>query len=241
MTQETFTLLELSEPSNTMNSTIGVPVLNCLIATSFSIPPFLYYATKAKMLTNIGIADERDAPSSLNVGGVAMNAIKQRGADILELMRMNQVSIPSYASSYVQAQILGNLLNDLRAEDCDVKNFRKKASVSLCITRAKKNVTIPLYLLERLTTLVQSETTARRLIHELTYQVSQTLTQKNLLDEQRNIIGEAGNSSWSRKVHNMAFLELLKHSGIDEISGTINMFNVKMIRERELETQKQDK
>lgn len=236
---ETFTLEDLANPMNDMPSTLVLSIsLRAGDGKSFSMPPFLYYAVKAKLLAQLKCKTEEQALKERNITikDEAIKLIRGRAANLFSQIRLNNIDIKKYASSHIQAQILGDILNDVQEED--YSELSKRPAISLCVTRAKKNVTVQPYLMDRLTDYFHLERSARRFIHELTVQVKGVLEENDALDEKRAIIGEAGNASWSRKVQNKAFLYLLENSDLPELQKRPSILTVEITRDRNLEIEK---
>jgi 23S rRNA maturation mini-RNase III len=236
---EKFTLEDLANPLNDMPSTLVLSIsLKARDGKSFSMPPFLYYSVKAKLLSRLNCKSEDQAMKerNINIKDEAIRMIRSRAANFFSQVRLKNIDISKYASSQIQAQILGDILNDIQEDD--YSDITKRPAISLCITRAKKNVTIQPYLMDRLSEYFQLERNARRFIHELTVQVKSTLELNGALDERRKILGDAGNSSWSRKVQNKAFLHLIKNSDIKELHKKNGILNVEINRDRKLEIDK---
>ena len=202
------------------------------------MPPFLYYAVKAKLLSRLNCKSEAQALSERNISikDEAIKLIRGRAANFFSQVRLNNIDVSKYASSHIQAQILGDILNDIQEED--YSELSKRPAISLCVTRAKKNVTVQPYLMDRLSDYFHLERNARRFIHELTVQVKEVLEENKALDEKRAIIGAAGNASWSRKVQNKAFLYLLENSDVAELHKRQSILKVELSRDRNLEIEK---
>jgi 23S rRNA maturation mini-RNase III len=235
----TFTLEDLANPNNDMPSTLVLSIsLKARDGKSFSMPPFLYYAVKAKLLSRLNCKSEEQAMKdrNINIKDEAIRLIRNRASNFFSQVRLKNIDVSKYASSHIQAQILGDILNDIKEDD--YSEIMKRPAISLCVTRAKKNVTVQPFLMDRLSDYFQLERNARRFIHELTVQVKSELEQNNALDEKRKILGIAGNSSWSRKVQNKAFLHLIKNSDIKELHKKQSILNVELNRDRKLEIDK---
>lgn len=236
---ETFTLEDLANPMNDIPSTLVLSIsLKARDGKSFSMPPFLYYAVKAKLLSRLNCKSEAQALSERNISikDEAIKLIRGRAANFFSQIRLNNIDVSKYASSHIQAQILGDILNDIQEED--YSELSKRPAISLCVTRAKKNVTVQPYLMDRLSDYFHLERNARRFIHELTVQVKEVLEENKALDEKRAIIGAAGNASWSRKVQNKAFLYLLENSDVAELHKRQSILKVELSRDRNLEIEK---
>ncbi|MBD78118.1 MAG: hypothetical protein CL840_04110 [Crocinitomicaceae bacterium] len=236
---ETFTLEDLANPMNDIPSTLVLSIsLKARDGKSFSMPPFLYYAVKAKLLSRLNCKSEAQALSERNISikDEAIKLIRGRAANFFSQVRLNNIDVSKYASSHIQAQILGDILNDIQEED--YSELSKRPAISLCVTRAKKNVTVQPYLMDRLSDYFHLERNARRFIHELTVQVKEVLEENKALDEKRAIIGAAGNASWSRKVQNKAFLYLLENSDVAELHKRQSILKVELSRDRNLEIEK---
>ena len=236
---ETFTLEDLANPMNDIPSTLVLSIsLKARDGKSFSMPPFLYYAVKAKLLSRLNCKSEAQALSERNISikDEAIKLIRGRAANFFSQVRLNNIDVSKYASSHIQAQILGDILNDIQEED--YSELSKRPAISLCVTRAKKNVTVQPYLMDRLSDYFHLERNARRFIHELTVQVKEVLEENKALDEKRAIIVAAGNASWSRKVQNKAFLYLLENSDVAELHKRQSILKVELSRDRNLEIEK---
>lgn len=186
---DTFTLEDLANPTNDMPSTLVLSIsLKARDGKSFSMPPFLYYAVKAKLLSRLNCKSEDQAMKdrNINIKDEAIRMIRSRASNFFSQVRLKNIDVSKYASSHIQAQILGDILNDIQEEN--YSDITKRPAISLCVTRAKKNVTIQPYLMDRLSEYFQLERNARRFIHELTVQVKSHLESNGALDEKEKYL-----------------------------------------------------
>lgn len=233
---ETFTLEQLASPTSPLGSTITFSVSMKMGGTkSFSCPPFLYYALKAKALSQSGKVNEASL-SEKDVQAIKFisKSIRSLAKEIYLDVASQDVDMERHMSTYLQDIFLSKLLNEPMG---GYQLEAVKPAVQINAMRAKKNISIPYYLMRRLETLLGSSLSARSFIIKTAVDVRADLEKSGSLDEGK-LIGDAANSSWSRKVHNLIMLHLVKMSPIATADFPVSIFDVKLVREKKRETRK---
>lgn len=218
------TLRDIAETDSPVRSTIS---LNGTNAISFSFPTILLYALKAKELSNLGQVTEKENDA---VSAKVMQTIKTRGK------KAYTASITSpdgkKVSAAVQSSLLNLVLGDTEDENLELS---ENPAISINATRAKKNVTIPHYLMAHLTRCLGNEKAARRFIHETMFEIKLSLIENGGVNSRGKLIGDAAKTSWARKLHNHVILYLIEMSDIKETHKSPSIFDVKMIHEEKHE------
>jgi hypothetical protein len=230
-----FTLNELVDPRSGIGSTIAMAAsMKAGVSRSFSIPPFLFYAMKAKMLAGLRVENEEDAlkHAHVNVHDATLKSIRDAAKQVYSDLDFRGINTKRYTSTLIQDHLLRRLMGESIPA---VGKYEKRKAISINASRIGKNVTIPAYLMDALIDVVGNKTSARTMIHETVKQIRHTLEAEDLLDEQRNILGTAGNASWSRKVHNILLMNLLQMSGIKEMRTLPRLAEIKLVRAASLE------
>jgi hypothetical protein len=233
---KTFTLRDLSEPTNELGSTLTLGVSMKLgTAKTFSLPPYLYYALKAKTLSAFGVSNEAQtkAEGFLDVSTAITQDIRNIAKQTYHDLDLHNITLTNYISTAIQGKILQRILGEPEPK---ITDYKKNQAISINATRSKKNITIPWYLMQKLTQALGSEKSARLMVHQLAFQVKETLEEKGALNERGSLTGDAANASWSRKVHNLLFMHIIELSKIKELSNTPCIFDVSLTREANLET-----
>jgi hypothetical protein len=234
--KNTYTLEELASPASPLSSTATISVsISGEKANSFSLPPILYYIGKAKMLSRMGVKNEQEAiqSGSLNFQRTLVDELREIAKSVYRDIRRQNADMENYASAAIQERILSTFFGENISADCEMI---KRQAEPINASKSKKNITIPYYLYSRLIELFGSEPAARQQIHNLTYSIKCRLQESNHLDGAGKTTGDAAKTSWSRKVHNELFIELLKMSDIPEIHMNPSVFDVQMVQDKKLET-----
>lgn len=198
---------EVCDPCSSMSSTAALTVSIHGGHKTFSFPPFFYYAEKARLLAQFSYASESDAKADgADVHQQALREIRGVARKIYsELLTSDRdEKMSGYISGLIQHALLTRLLHD-GAVVHPPKEPQK--SISMNATRAKKNITVPIYLYERLIQLY-GESGVTSQINLVALGVKEKLAAAGLSDERGDPIGVAANASWSRKVHNILFMSL---------------------------------
>lgn len=199
-------------------------------SSSFSFPPILYYALKAKQLSSLNLKSEVDAQKLgyLNVSRDTTNLLKEKARGVHTDLINRKANGTISSSCFIQHRLLAKILGEKETyNDFDFSG----QSISVNALRAKKNVTIPPYLFNRLISFMGSAKGARMLIHDLVLDILKELEDTgflNTVNGKRELIKEAKDSSWSRKLHNRIIILLIESSGIKEATSELNMFDVEM-------------
>ena len=240
---ETITLDGLSNAASPVGSsmTFGVS-MNIGGAKSFSCPPFIFYALKAKVLASHGIKDE-SLLSEKQRESIALitQSLRDEAKKLYLNLKASNVSLDHFMSTHLQDVFLSMLLNEPVSANIPTEI---PPAISINATRTKKNITVPHYVMRRLVDLLGSDVAARQLIHKFAYQVKEDLVDAKAIDASGKLCGGAENSTWSRKVHNKIFHYLLKMSGVPETlkakpgknGKNVDIFSVKLLRESKRET-----
>lgn len=233
--KDTFMLQDLASPFSPVGSsmTFGVS-MRMESSKSFSCPPFIYYALKAKMLASHKRHDESKlTPRETEAVRMLTQSMRGTAKQLYSDLQSQSVNMEHYMSTYLQDVFLRQLLNE--PPDSFILHEVPPA-ISINVTRAQKNITLPHYLMSRLETLMGSMLAARKLVHDTTFAIKKELEEAGVLNEKGKPIGPAANSSWSRKVHNKLFLLLVEMSSIPELSTKPGIFDIKLLREVKRET-----
>lgn len=234
---DTFTLTELASPFSPVSSsmTFGVS-MKMDSAKSFSCPPFIYYALKAKTLAGFGKLDERELnPKEAEAMGMIAQSLRTTAKDLYTSIQSQDFNMDNHMSTCLQDLFLSQLLNEPMGP---LKLVSVHPAVQINVTRAKKNISIPHYLMVRLEKMLGSESSARQFIHNATVDIKELLVNGGGVDSSGKLRGDAANSSWSRKVHNQIILFLLQMSPLPSILSTPSMLDVRLVRESKRETKK---
>lgn len=203
-------------------------------ARSFSMPLFLHYALKAKYISRFKCASEQEAFSKKgvdiyrSVSELIRDIAKSAYAEIDLNPEIKDVPV----SALIQSRILNYILDE---PNLPLPRLGSLEAVSINSSKSGKNVTIPKYLLEKLGEMLGNNEAARSRVHEVTFSIKQSLHEKGLLDPSGKRIGDAAHSSWSRKIHNILFLDLIELSNIPELHFKRGMLDVEMNRDIKIE------
>lgn len=232
---KSYTLRDIAAPDCPMKSTSKLAVsLPGQPAYSFSFPPILYYLLKAKTLCRLRVEDESDFEKKDNIKSQVINEIKDIAKSIFNDIRFLDDSEKELItpSTSIQSRILLRLLNE---SEENLSSLEKKPSVPINSTSSQKNVTIPHYLFSRLSKVLGDDKLARLHIHLKVSEIVEYTKKHNLLDEKGKIKGDAGNSSFSRKLNNALIVEMLEMSCIEELFKSPSILDVKMERDEKIE------
>lgn len=233
--QSVITLNELAKATSPVGSsmTFGVS-MNMGGAKSFSCPPFIYYALKAKTLCSYGKIDENKLTERQKESlSLLVQSLRDDAKSLYFDLQMNNISIEHYMSTHLQDLFLSRLLNEPVSR---VLPTQIPPAISINATRTKKNITIPNYIMRRLIAVMGGDVPARQFIHETAYSVKMELVASGALDGGGKLCGGAENSTWSRKVHNKLLHRLIKLSSIPEVGLSPDIFSIQMLREIKRET-----
>lgn len=232
------TLNMLGDPSNTLGSTMAITATIHNQYRTFSFQPILFYAVMAKHIASSGFGSEKEAENKgMNVFSIANELLKQTARDIYFHVQIapGDDSLDGYVSGHIQNGLLQQILGDSSIiHPLHINDKTAVKSVSMNCAKAKKNITIPGYLMSRLSLYLGSEEAARLYIHGIAFNIKKELDKKGFLDSKGELIGAAGNSSWSRKVHNAIIMKLIDMAGLNRRYPTL--CSVPMIRQYRLET-----
>lgn len=232
-----FTLKEIAHPCSPISSTGRASIsVRGEQANSFSFPPILYYAIKAKILCRLKIKNEEEASlhQGLNIKDVVLSEMREIARtvhhDIAMSSDQNRPKVNLSAS--VQSRALYSLLND---KENNLEALLDNGSVPINSTTSQINITLPKYLFRRLSALLASDKAAKLRIHSIIQETKSTLIKEGVIEGKNKVIGPAGNSSWSRKLHNQIICELIEMSGIKEVTSSPSIFEIKMLRDEGIE------
>tara|TARA_B100000949_G_C14274439_1_gene448891 strand:+ start:1695 stop:2483 length:789 start_codon:yes stop_codon:yes gene_type:complete len=238
---EVYTLTELASPTSPIYSTMSISYSHpgSESASSFSLPPFLFYAYKAKRLASLGFDDEAKVEESSFF--LVRDAILKELRDIAKSVHRDVAKanlsddMKSYISAAIQSRILYSVLSEKEPMDISLCNT---SSVPINSVKAKKNITVPFYIFRRMVEIFGDEAAARQQIHSVVFNISEELKAAGAINHEnpRRLNGPAGNSSWARKAHNALMLSFIKMSNIRELRASPGILEVKMMRDIKLET-----
>lgn len=231
-----YTLVDLAEPMSPISSTASISIsVRGEQANSFSLPPYLYYTNKAKILSRLGISDEREAKDGgyLDVRDTIINEMREVARTVHRDIQNASVDMDGYVSAAIQSRLLFKILGE---DEFDMAAISNAPAEPINASRSKKNVTIPAYLYNRVIELLGGERHARQQIHSRVFNIKKQLEDEGGVDEKGLLIGDSANSSWSRKLHNSFFLTLIKMSNIPELHASPSILDVKMLRDPKIET-----
>lgn len=232
--QKKITLRELASPSSDIRSSITFGVSMSEGAKSFSCPPFIYYALKAKALISFGKFDEsmltEKEAAAIKLISQSMRSVAK---DFYLNLGVQGVDMNNHMSTYLQDAFLRMLLNEA-AQPFEIKSVPPATQIN--VNKAKKNISVPYYLMSRLEALLGSKQAARKFIHKTTCEVKDNLISCGFISSSGELCNGAENSSWSRKVHNCTMLFLLKMSSVPGVNDSKSMLDVKLLREFKRET-----
>lgn len=228
------TLTELAHPASDLKSSITFGVSMSEGAKSFSCPPFIYYALKAKALIAFGKTDEsmltEKESAAIRLISQSLRAVAK---DFYLNLGAQGVDMTSHMSTYLQDSFLRMLLNE-PSKPFEIQCVEPATQIN--VNKAKKNISIPYYLMLRLEVLLGSQQAARKFIHKTTCEIKERLASEGFLTSNGELCKGAEISSWSRKVHNSIMLFLLKMSAVPGVNDLPSMLDVKLIREFKRET-----
>lgn len=233
----TYSLIDLAHPTSQISSTAALSFTSAGTQPhSFSMPPFLFYAMKAKALANLGIADEQAAAlqTDFEIRDSILSDIREIAKSVTRDIHAQNMDFEHNLSSMIQSRLLHVILGDGGADHSLTMDH---AAVPINASRSGKNVTVLAYLFKRLSDLLGSDKLAKLQIHEMMVTIRDQLANANMLSPSGDLVGPAKNSSWSRKLHNHIFLELIKVSNLKELRTTPSMLEIRLKRDPRLETQ----
>jgi len=231
-----YNLKDIASPMNPISSTASISFsLKGKKANSFSLPPFLFYAFKAKRLARLGIRDESKFNKSrrLEINKAIYDDIREIAKSVHRDALEKNIDMANYISASIQGRILFQILGETE-ENFEALN--REAAVPINASNSKKNVTIPDFLFKRVEDLFCGEKPAKLQVHSIVADIKKVMTEQGGIDKNGKLVGDAANSSWSRKLHNKLFYELIEMSNINEIHSSPSIFEVKMERESRIET-----
>lgn len=231
----TITLTQLAASDSPVKSTVRQNLAGGKgKAYSFSMPSFLYYALKAKQVARFKCASENEVRNKIgsSVYEYAIGSIRDIAKSAYAELSLHPERNDLPASSLIQSRILNHILDD---PDLPINKIPELKSISINSSRSGKNITTPSYLLDKLSSMLGNEQAARSQIHEITFQIKTSLTDKGFIDSNGKLTGPAAASTWSRKLHNAILLDLIKLSNIPELGEDVSMIDVQLNRDFNLE------
>jgi len=231
---EKFNLKELSCATSPVSSTASISLsIQGKLANTISIPTFLYYSMKAKALATLGVADEQEAIDlGFDVKKHLMLDIRELGKTVHRDLNVYTGEEKIYVSSSTQNRILSKVLNE---KDGGIKSLVSDKSEPVNAYKTKKNVTIPNHIYTRLITLFGTKRTAKSYVHEAVSQIKDELEDGGFLVNNK-LVGEAANSTWSKKLYNKIIFEFISLSDIPELDADTSILDIKMYRDYKVET-----
>lgn len=236
-----FTLKDFRDPSFYVSSTarLAVSVLGGKMNT-FSFPPILYYGLKAKRLASMGVFDEATLieETGISVANDTAVDIRKRAKDVYSDLIIQDIDIGSHVSSAIQSRLLNYLLDVPETGD---QSLSSNQAVTINATRANKNITIPYYLMTKVTQMLNSEKAAKLLIQQLMTDIKEELIESGdlVINNGKEVLSNrAAMTSWSRKLHNCLILNLIEMSDIQQLKTKPSVLDAKMLFEPKLQTKK---
>lgn len=229
------TLVQLAAADSPVSSTVRQSLAGGRgKAHSFSMPSFLYYALKAKYIARFKCPSESEAKKKIDdeLYRPVTEKIRDLAKSVYADLKLHPEREALPISSLIQSRMLNLILDE---PDLPLDKLGPLRAVSINSSRSGKNITIPSYLLDKLGAMLGNEQAARSRIHEVTFLIKSELADKKLISSDGSFIGDAAKSTWSRKVHNALFLDLIQLSNIPEINGKHSMLDVKIERDIKLE------
>lgn len=227
-----FSLEDLSKAWSPVSSTASISIsIEGKQANTISAPTYLYYAMKAKMLANLGVSDEDEAIKlGLDIRKNLMAEIREIGKSVHRDLDSGNKNV--YVSLSTQNRILSRILNEKEGGNLSLVSDKAESTNAY---KTKKNVTIPNHIFVRLINLFGNKRAAKKYIHETVATINKELEEKSLIKD-GVVIGEAGNSTWSKKLYNKIIFELISLSDIKELSAETSLLKIKMHRDIKIET-----
>lgn len=231
-----YTLEELANPMCPISSTASISFsIRGQKANSFSLPPYLFYAFKAKRLANLCILDESNVSDSLiaPINKAIFEDIREIAKSVHRDANNKNIDMKNYISVAIQSRLLFFILGE---NENDSESLNNEPAVPINASNSKKNVTVPHFLFKRLSDLLGGEKPAKLQIHSIVAGIKKEMNDRGGIDSSGKLIGDAANSSWSRKLHNKIFHELIKMSSLNVRKEKPLAFDIKMKREGRIET-----
>lgn len=233
MRKTAYTLEELASPLSPITSTAKVSILlPGKRPNSISMPPFLFYALKAKRLAAAGIADEsklsEQAYDAFRL--TFFNFIRQMARHVNQDIIDGKLPDKTRMSATIQQRIASIIFSD--SED-DYSEWANCPVRSINATSSKKNVTIPEYLFQRLSDDLGLEKTAMLHIQQAVSHIKRVGLDAGVI-QNGDFTGEASHSSWSKKLYNHLMFDLIKLSDIPYVLDS-SMLKVKQLRDMKAE------
>lgn len=226
-------LTEMASPLSSLPTTITLSASRSGRQTSsFSMPPLLFYMMKARTLARLGVTDESKVALPESVRVAVLTDIRELAKHLSkEISAHNlQEKAQSHVSTILQEYMLLDMLEQPQPA---VNRIKIEKAVAINASGSSKNITIPYYVYSQLLKLMADDKTVKGHIHGT---VRNALAILNHPD-----VNKAEHSrSFSRKIHNILFLELLNLSNNSVVNG-IRLDQVKMFRDEKLEKRGNDK
>jgi len=200
------------------------------------MPPYLFYALKAKTMASLGVADESIIGDKklIDVRQSILMDIREIAKSVMRDVRRQGLDVENHLSAAIQNRLMHTLLGENEPDGALILAAQK--AIPINASRSGKNVTIPPYLFHRLSRLFGGDSLAKLQIHEMMVTIRRQLDDAGMINDKGELTGDAQHSSWSRKLHNHIFLELIKVSNLRELHLPVSMMDVKMLRDPRLET-----
>jgi len=173
-------------------------------ARSVSMPLFLFYAARAKIIKSFYKTSEQAVDSENVDKALKANMIRFINSAHDSLGEMDDV-VKGAFSGIVQASLFKWIIGS--TTDIVTEEFAESEKVTINPGKGYSVITIPYFLYNELIAFFGTERNARILIIRLCQELEPQLTQTEKDNQKRN---------WSRKIHNNLMLRMIEwHSNID--------------------------
>ncbi len=258
MKNDTITLRQLADPTFIAPANVAINVsLNAKKASAFSLPPFLFYALKAKQVLKWKCDSEQEAlghgqdASQFTVTFLRSTArkhhadVKIGNTEIDHERRTKKDSTKGSAtlmSAFMQALSLYHIIN-ADGHVASLGDAWQGGAVSMHVIRIPKNVTVPSFLMNYLEELLGSPKAARYFSYDKTVDIFNRLTEEDAFDKTKPdkkgmytvLKPPYSESSWARKLHNALYMAIIEINTCNDNGLLRNILDVPLIRERDME------
>lgn len=234
-TENTLSLTDMAHPLSPLPTTITISASKAgRKASSYSMPPILFYMFKARTLARLGVADESKFIIPGDIRTAVLTDIRELAKHLSKEIGAN--NLQEKAKSHVSTMLQEYMLLDILGQNQPAVNrIDIGKAVPINASGSAKNITIPYYMYAQLLQLMGDKKTVRKHIHGTVRKALELLDADKTADE------DSGRTrAFSRKIHNILFLELLNLSSNSVVNG-IKLDQLKMLRDEHLERRGNDK
>lgn len=229
-TESTLSLTDMAHPLSPLPTTITISASKSgRKASSYSMPPILFYMFKARTLARLGVTDESKFIVPGDVRMAVLTDIRELAKHLSKEIGAN--NLQEKAKSHVSTMLQEYMLLDILGQNQPAVNrIDIGKAVPINASGSAKNITIPYYMYSQLLQLMGDKKTVRKHIHGTVRKALEQLdSDKSTTDEK-----SGRTRAFSRKIHNLLFLELLNLSSNSVVNG-IKLDQLKMLRDEHLE------